>query len=102
MGVHHATVSRLLGGTHPIHERTIRTLGPRLGLSSSQIAAMVSLEDVAAVVSGITRPSFRPDSRWLASVTGISVDRVNLALEGLLRGGLLRMPSAREWQLTQS
>ncbi len=102
LGVHHATLSRLLGRSHPVHERTIRTLGPRLGLSPGEIAAMVAREDAAAVVSGIARSAFRPDSRWLASVAGIPVDRVNIALEALLRTGRLRMPSASQWLVTQS
>lgn len=101
MGLHHATLSRLLNGRQPVQARTVEVLGVRLGLTPSQIAAMVSLEDAAAVVSGISRPAFRPDSRWLASVAGISVDRVNIAIEALLRGGRLRMPSATRWHLTQ-
>lgn len=101
LGVHHAGLSRLLTGTQPVQERTIRALGPRLGLSSSQLAAMVAREDAAAVVAGIARPSFRPDSRWLATRAGISVDRVNIAIEALIRGGRLRMLSAREWQVFQ-
>jgi plasmid maintenance system antidote protein VapI len=101
LGVHHATMSRLLATTRPVQARTVRTLGPRLGLSSSRIVAMVSLEDAASVAASIARPSFRPDSRWLASVAGIPVDRVNIALQGLLRSGRLRMPSVSRWLLTQ-
>jgi transcriptional regulator with XRE-family HTH domain len=99
LGVHHATLSRLLNGEQPVQARTIQTLGARLRLSSSQLAAMVALEDAAAVFAGIGRSSFRPNSRWLASVAGISVDRVNIAVEFLLRSGRLRMPSATCWQL---
>jgi plasmid maintenance system antidote protein VapI len=100
LGVHHATLSRLLGRDQPIQERTIRAVGLRLGLTSAQLAAMVSREDAAAVVSGISHHAFRPDSRWLAIVAGISVDRVNIAIEALLRGGRLRMASATRWHLT--
>jgi len=102
LGVHHATVSRLLAGSQPVQDQTIRTLGPRLGLSPGEIAALISREDAAAVVLGIARPAFRPDCRWLAMVAGISVDRVNIALELLLRTGRLRMPSASQWLVTQS
>lgn len=102
LGTHHATLSRLLAGAQPVQDKTIRTLGPRLGLSRGEIAAMISREDAAAVVSGIARPTFRPDCRWLAMVTGISVDRVNIALALLLRTGRLRMPSASQWLVTQS
>jgi len=102
LGVHHATLSRLLAGAQPVQDHTIRTLGPRLGLSPEDIAAMISREDAVAVVSGIARPTFQPDCRWLAMVAGISVDRVNIALALLLRTGRLRMPSASQWLVTQS
>lgn len=101
MGVHHATLSRLLNGDQPVQARTIGALGSKLRLSPPQVAAMIALEDAAAVAAGIARPSFRPNSRWLASVAGISVDRVNIAIELLLRRGHLRMASANRWQLTQ-
>lgn len=101
LGTHHATLSRLFGGTQPVQARTLQALGPRLGLTPAQIAAMVALEDAAAVAASIRRSSFRPDSRWLASVAGISVDRVNIALEALLRSRRLHMPSAGQWLLTQ-
>jgi hypothetical protein len=97
LGVHHATLSRLLNDDGPLQTRTIQTLGPRLGFSSCEIQAFVSDEDEAAVIAAIDRPSFRPSSRWLASVSGISVDRVNVALQSLLRRGRLQMASATRW-----
>jgi hypothetical protein len=99
MRVHHATLSRLLAGTQPIQSRTIGALGSRLGLSSRQIRVFASYEDVAAVIRGIERSTFRPDCRWLASVSGIPVDRVNIALHHLLRCGQLRMLSVNQWLL---
>ena len=97
LGVHHATLSRLLGDDRPLQARTIQTLAPRLGFSAIEIQAFVSNEDLAAVAAAIDRPAFRPSSRWLASVAGISVDRVNVALQSLLRCGRLRMASASRW-----
>ncbi|MFN7926093.1 MAG: DUF4423 domain-containing protein [Bryobacteraceae bacterium] len=35
--------------------------------------------------------TFRADVRWIAAETGVSVDEVNLALQRLLRLGLLKM-----------
>jgi plasmid maintenance system antidote protein VapI len=99
LGVHHATLSRLLNGDRPLQARTIWTLGPRIGLSSPQLQSFVSNEDMAAVAMAIARPAFHPDSRWLASVAGISVDRVNVALQALLRCGRLRMLSASQWKV---
>lgn len=99
LGIHHATLSRLLGSGRPVKSRTIVMLGPRLGLAPAEIAQIVAAEDAAAVITGIERPTFRPDSRWLASVTGISVDRVNMALDSLLRSRRLQMRSAKQWLL---
>lgn len=97
LGVHHATVSRLLNDDGPLQTRTVRTLGVRLGLSSDEIQAFVSREDEAAVLAAVARPAFRPSSRWLASVSGISVDRVNVALQSLIRCRRLQMASATRW-----
>jgi uncharacterized protein (TIGR02147 family) len=40
---------------------------------------------------------FRCDSRWIARVLDISVDEVNLAIQRLIRLGLLDMESADRW-----
>ena len=101
LGVHHATLSRLLRQRRPIQGRTIALLGPRLGLADGQLRRLAGTEDIAAVVHAIERPAFRPDSRSLASVSGISIDRVNIALESLLRSGRLRMLAADRWLLTR-
>ena len=99
LGVHHATLSRLLRQHGRIHSRTMAVLGPRLGLSCQQLQTLAGNEDVAAVRQAIQRPAFRPDSRRLASLSGISIDRVNIALESLLRSGQLRMIAADRWVL---
>ncbi|MEA2462909.1 MAG: hypothetical protein QOJ98_656 [Acidobacteriota bacterium] len=67
-------------------------------MPSAQLAEFLALEDAAAVLE-IGRRAFRPDSRWLASVTGVSVDRVNIVLQRLLRVGALRMGSPGRWEL---
>jgi transcriptional regulator with XRE-family HTH domain len=99
LGVHHSTVSRLLRGARPVPPRTLLTMATHLGMSPAQAADFLSREDDAAVVEAIRRPAFRPDSRWLASATGISVDGVNVVLQKLLRIGSLRMSSADRWEL---
>ena len=40
---------------------------------------------------------FRPDSRWIARVLDISADEVNVALQRLIRLGLLDMASSDRW-----
>jgi uncharacterized protein (TIGR02147 family) len=40
---------------------------------------------------------FKPDSRWIARVLGITTDEVNLAVTRLVRLGLLEMASRSRW-----
>lgn len=96
-GLHHSTLSRLLRGNRPVSVRTVDAVGLRIGFSPIDTAAFAAREDVVAVALAIDRSSFRPDSRWLASVAGISVDRVNISLQTLLRVGRLRMLSRDHW-----
>ena len=100
LGVSHATLSRLLAGTRPVPARTVRLLGRGLGLARRDIDCMVGLEEAAAVLAAIARPSFRPDSRGLAVATGIPLDNVNIALYALLRDGHLRMVSPSAWVIS--
>jgi len=65
--------------------------------SASQVTEMIAAEDAAAIMHAIVKCSFRPDSRWLSTVCCISIDRINIALQELLRTGRLRMPSATQW-----
>lgn len=97
--VHHSTLSRLLNGQRPIQADAIARLGVRLGVASDQLRAFITREEIELVRGAIGRPAFRPDSRWLASVSGLSVDRVNIALHTLLRSRQLRMEAADRWSL---
>jgi transcriptional regulator with XRE-family HTH domain len=94
---HHSTLSRLLNGGRPIQARTIDRLGRSLGLTASEIRTCVASEDAAAICRAVRRATFRPDSRWLASVCGLSIDRVNIALHALIYDGRLRMVAADRW-----
>lgn len=100
MGVNHATLSRLLNGRGPIQARTIQTLARPMRWSDSQVMAMIAAEDAAAIVHAVSKPAFRPDARWLASVSGIPLDRINIALQALLRTNCLSMPAANRWVVT--
>lgn len=102
LGVHHATVSRLLRMRGPVQSHTIAAIGKRLGLSSVDLQEWVVREDIAAVTKAIRRPSFQPNSRWLASAASISIDRVNVALQALLCSGELRMLTPSQWMLIGS
>jgi hypothetical protein len=41
---------------------------------------------------------FRPDCRWIAGHTGVPVDEVNIALQRLLRLGLLELTPDGSWR----
>ena len=101
MGVHHATLSRLLTGAQPIRSETIATLGPRIGLPAARVRALIAGEDIELVIRAVERPTFRPQSRWLASIAGIPVDRVNIALQTLLRRRQLKMLTTTQWSVTR-
>jgi transcriptional regulator with XRE-family HTH domain len=99
VGVHHATLSRLLRNGTPIPARTVRAVGLRLGLTIAQVDIIAAREDEAAVLVAVGRAGFRPSSRWLAMMAGMSIDRVNIALQALLRRGCLRMEQRDRWRV---
>lgn len=99
LGVHHATLTRLLAGRTIATGRCVQRLGRRLGLSDADIQQLGLAEARRGVCRAITRRDFRPDSRWLAAVTGLPLDAVNVALQRLLVDRVLVMRSRGDWQL---
>lgn len=125
MEIDHSTISQLMRGKRRFTAPTIRKLGSRLGLEQSVIARHIEqakrrprerdpasveiqrlTQDLAEIVADghhfailelLRLKGFRPDSRWIARVLGISVDEVNVALQCLLRLGLLEMRSLEHW-----
>jgi uncharacterized protein (TIGR02147 family) len=127
LALDHATLSQLLRGKRRLTARTIVKLGTRLGLSEDRIqlycsharregppaAQLANLReigqmahDTAALISDwhhyaileLTHlQEFRPDSRWIARVLGLTPDEVNVALTRLMRLGLLRMLGRERW-----
>lgn len=121
----HSTLSQLLRGKRRLTARTIRRCGIRLGLDEDSIAEFVGAEerggssddsalgdvrrlasDTAcllaewqhyAILELVRLRDFRPDSRWIARVLGLSLDEVNIALQRLLRLGLLTMDESTRW-----
>lgn len=59
-------------------------------------------ESDSAVLATVDREVFKPDSRWIAMATGLSVDVVNEALHRLLRTGKLFMESTAKWTANPS
>jgi hypothetical protein len=96
----HASLSRLMRGERRVTARTIRTLGPRLGLGPRQIDACRALENEACILDALTDPRFRPDSRWLAVTLNIPLEDINIALHGLLHKRLIEMSGQHTWSST--
>lgn len=99
LGVHHATLTRLLAGRTIATGRCVQRLGRRLGLGDEAIVQLGLAEARRGVCRAITRRDFRPDSRWLAAMTGLPLDAVNVALQRLLVDRVLVMRSRGHWQL---
>jgi uncharacterized protein (TIGR02147 family) len=127
LGVDHSTLSQMLRGKRRLTTRAIRKFSARLGLDNEAAEGFIALEehgngqteddvvihqvrqlarDAASLIADwhhfailelIRVRDFRPDSRWLARVLGISVDEVNVALQRLMSLGLLEMAAPDRW-----
>ena len=125
LGIDHSSLSQMLRQRRAITPRAIRLMGTRLKLDESAIEAFVEREatlaaapspqlqhvrelskDLASVVCDLSHfailelvrlKSFKPDSRWIARVLGLTVDEVNLAITRLLHLGLLEMSERGRW-----
>jgi transcriptional regulator with XRE-family HTH domain len=100
LSVHHATLSRVLRGRQRMTGLNVEVLAARLRIDRSVVLAGALADADAAVLAAVARARFRPDSRWLATQTGMPLDEVNAALLRLLRQRMLRMDSPREWVVT--
>ena len=96
LGIHHATLVRLRQGKR-LTPNTARRLGLRLGLTSSDIEAASAHENARAVLALVRHPHFRPDCRWLAVMTGLSLDDVNVTLHSLVSTGRLSLAGPKTW-----
>ena len=97
LAVDHSTLSQILRGKRRLTARNVHAFGCRLRLTARDIEELAALEYESAVLDAVGRPAFRPDSRWLASVTGIPLDAVNFTLQRLLRKRKLTMASRERW-----
>jgi len=105
-------------------EKNIEQIGAKLGLERDLIDSFIAHEklagphdaplaeiqqltqDTAELVSNVYHytilelvrlADFKPDSRWIARVLGITTDEVNVALNRLIRLGLLSMEAPDRW-----
>ena len=110
-------------GKRALTPKTIERFGERLKLNRRAIQQYIDYEqsrpktdnlrgvrqlarDAASAISDlhhyailelIRLKDFRPDSRWIARVLGITTDEVNIALTRLIRLGLLEMTEPGKW-----
>ena len=102
VGVHHSTLSRVLRGRQRVTAATLMTVAVRLRLAPEVVRESERDEADAAVRACVSRREFRPDARWIATVTGLSLDAVHAALHRLLRDRVLRMDAHDRWTITRS
>ena len=99
LATHHSTVTRILRGDRRLTSRSIQFLGSRLKLTAAEIGEACREENCAVILRTVSDPRFRPDSRWLATMTGIPLDEVNVALHWLLYEKRLVMTSHATWSV---
>lgn len=99
LGTDHATLSQLLRGRRILSPRLVRQFGRCLHLSDADIADTCEQHHADAILRLARLASFRPNSRWIATRTGLSLDAVNAALARLLHQRQLVMQSADRWTI---
>ena len=126
LGINHSTLSQVLRRKRRLSPQALEKVGKRLGLSDETIRAyaassrrksnankhpveirkvhldldtyqLVSAWHHYAILELTHLRGFRTDSRWIARTLGIEVADVNIALQRLLRLGLLEMATRDRW-----
>jgi uncharacterized protein (TIGR02147 family) len=126
LGIDHSTLSQVLRSRRRLSGRALRAVGKRMGLSEETIRSysrrsgkkpnfnrlpdnlrsyhfdldtfqFLSVWYHYAILELIQVQGFKTDSRWIAKTLGIAVEDVNIALQRLLRLGLLEMPRRDIW-----
>jgi transcriptional regulator with XRE-family HTH domain len=97
LDIDHSTLSQILRGKRRLTGRNVRAFGRRLRLAAPAIAELCALENESAVLTVLERPNFQADSRWIATIVGIPLDEVNVAIQRLLRKRIVTMASRTRW-----
>ena len=126
LGADHATLAQIFRGIRRVPVANIQAWALRLGLVTEEaqvyLAAARAPDNLAlarqhqlrlwsaealAVVTDRTHfeilrllrlPGFNPQSRWIAEQAGVPIDQVNIALQRLLRLGLVAMRPGEPWR----
>ncbi len=99
LGTDHATLSQLLRGRRILSPRLVRQFGRRLHLSEADIADACEEHHADAILRLARLAAFKPESRWIATRTGLPLDAVNAALARLLHQRRLVMHAADRWSI---
>ena len=120
IGIDHSTLSQVLKGRRRLSAAALEAVGKRLGLNEEAFRAyaqssrkkknakslpenirsfhfdldtfqLLSVWHHYAILELIQVQGCKTDSRWIANTLGIAVEDVNIALQRLLRLGLLEM-----------
>jgi uncharacterized protein (TIGR02147 family) len=126
LGIDHSTLSQVLRRKRRLSPSDLQAVGKRMGLGEEAIQAYAQTcgkksqrkqtpEDVHsfhldldnfqllsvwyhyAILELIQVQGFKTDSRWIANTLGIAVEDVNIALQRLMRLGLLEMSARNRW-----
>jgi uncharacterized protein (TIGR02147 family) len=125
LGIDHSTLSQVLRSKRRLSARALEAVGKRVGLSEEAIRAyshsrkkttpknppenvrrfhldldtfqLLSVWHHYAILELIQIQGFKTDSRWIAHALGSDVADVNIALQRLLRLGLLEMSAHDRW-----
>jgi hypothetical protein len=94
----HATLSQILRGRRPLSARMVAQFGPRLGLNRATIVDCSVEQHAETILKLVRSGKYQPNSRWIATRTGIPVDGVNAALDRLIRHRRLVMQTSTHWK----
>jgi len=122
----HSTISQVIRGTRRPTAPQVRGWARKLGIPAEEISVLLAAgqapdqatlkrqamlmhwtAEAQAVIRGEAHLAilrlcgtgqFRPDCRWIAGHTGVPVDEVNIALQRLLRLGLLELAPDGSWR----
>lgn len=97
LAIDHSTLSQILRGRRRLTPRSVRRLGPKLGLAARDVNEHAALADDTALLAFVSHSAFRPDSRWIAMRLGLPVDQVNIVLQRLLCRRILILSAQDKW-----
>ena len=98
LGIHHSSLSQILRRKRRLTAKTVYHLGKRLSIPPAEICEAVRRENCAAILKVVSGPRFKPDTRWISMMSGLSMDDVNVGLHELLLSRRIEMQSTKTWK----